>query len=114
MSESYGGESPQEGRRQQLRRMAIIHDLLTGRGERGERGDRMARDDESEEIEAEADEDTPERAALAEDLDAADADGSSEEAEESAAIVTDSCEDVSGEECEDGAPPTGAVQDRGS
>eukprot|EP00435_Cladocopium_sp_Y103_P059494 s82_g21.t1 len=105
MSESYGGESPQEGRRQQLRRMAIIHDLLTGRGDR-------QRDDEDEEIEAEADEDTPERAALAEDLDAADADGSSaEEAEESAAIVTDSCEDVSGEECEDGAPPTGAVQD---
>lgn len=102
MSESYG-ESPQEGRRQQLRRMAIIHDLLTGRGDR-------QRDEEYEEIEAEADEDTPERAALAEDLDAADADGSSEEAEESAAIVTDSCEDVSGEECEDGAPPTGAGQ----
>lgn len=39
-----------------------------------------------------------ERAALAEELEAADASESEEEAEESAPIVTD--EDVSGEECE--------------
>jgi len=104
MSESYGGDSPQEERRQQLRRMAIIHDLLTGR-------QASPRDEEEEEPEGEAEEDTPERAALAEELEAADASESAEEAEESAAIVTDSCEDVSGEECEDIGVPPAADQD---
>jgi len=103
MSESYG-DSPQEERRQQLRRMAIIHDLLTGR-------QASPRDEEEEEPEGEAEEDTPERAALAEELEAADASESAEEAEESAAIVTDSCEDVSGEECEDIGVPPAADQD---
>ncbi|CAK9010131.1 Fimbrin [Durusdinium trenchii] len=95
MSENYSGESPQEERRQQLRRMAIIHDLLTGR--------HASARDEDEEAEAEVSEEDPEeeRAALAEELEAADASESAEEAEESAAIVTDSCEDVSGEECEE-------------
>jgi len=107
MSESYGGESPEEEeRRQQLRRMAIIHDLLTGR--------QASRADEEEEAEQEVDEDQnqggvqEERAALAEELEAADASESGEDAEESAPIVTDSCEDVSGEECDEG--PTRPAQ----
>ncbi|CAJ1378971.1 unnamed protein product, partial [Effrenium voratum] len=83
MSEAYGGESPEEERRQQLRRMAIIHDLLTGR---------QGRDEEA--VAEEAEDPAPERAALAQELEAADADA--EEAEESAA-VTDS-DEVSGEE----------------
>mmetsp|Transcript_47608 Transcript_47608/g.113320 ORF Transcript_47608/g.113320 Transcript_47608/m.113320 type:complete len:607 (+) Transcript_47608:60-1880(+) len=95
MSESYGGESPEEEeRRQQLRRMAIIHDLLTGRQAAREEEEEATNEAEEEEVQDGA----QERAALAEELEAADASESEEEAEESAPIVTD--EDVSGEECE--------------
>eukprot|EP00913_Durusdinium_trenchii_P033388 g31257.t1 len=72
--ENYSGESPQEERRQQLRRMAIIHDLLTGRHA-------SARDEDEE---AEAEDPEEERAALAEELEAADASESAEEAEDRA------------------------------